>query len=72
MAIRKKKTTRELYSMFSGAHTGMSIEDFVCSTFTLTEESYGIATTMFGVCKKKRRAHSFEISAETVTPNILN
>lgn len=66
----RKKTTSELYSMFSGGNKGMPLEELVCQSFTLGEETYGFGTDLFAVCGRKIRPHSFRIDANRVSADV--
>ena len=60
--VEHRKTTSELYSMFCGKNKQQSVDDRVCKEFSIAEETYGLATTMFGLCSKKKIAMSFVLT----------
>ena len=42
----------------------------LCSQFSVAEESYGIATSVFGVCAKKQNSHVFQVDAPLISKNM--
>ena len=58
-------TTAELYKKFCGG-CRLSIEDRVVSNFSVAEETYGFATSLYGLCGKKKRSHVFRIDADKI------
>lgn len=68
--LEHQKTTQELYSMFCGKSKERSIEDPIVSPFAIREETYGFATSLFGVCGKKTRPHVFQVDADKIIAHI--
>ena len=68
--LDKTKTTTELYSMFCGSRKNVSIEDCICKQFSVQEETYGLATSIYGVCGRKKDSHVFRINADKISGNI--
>jgi len=64
--LRKKKTTEQLYFAFCGRSLE-TIEDKICSEFSISEKSYGIATSLYGKCSHKRNAHVFTINCPQIS-----
>ena len=64
--LGRKKTTEELYAMFSGG-IKESTEERICSYFVIEEETYGLATCIHGRCSKERKPHSFEIAPKMIS-----
>ena len=62
--VEHRKTTSELYSMFCGKNKQQSVEDRVCKEFSIAEETYGLAATLFGLCSKKKNCHVFRVDAD--------
>ena len=62
----KKMTTSELFSRFSGKFNQTSTEDIICKSFHVSEETYGIATSIFGTCRRKKDPHHFRIEANRI------
>ena len=67
--LEKKKCTQELYQMFCGGQEN-SIEEAICKSFTIAEETFGVATSLIGVCRRSKRSHTFRIDAERISENI--
>ena len=64
--LEHAKTTEELYQIFCGKNNDMSIEDSICKSFAVSEETYGFATSLFGICERKIRSHTFRVDADEV------
>ena len=64
--LDKKKTTSELFSRFSGKFNQSSTEDIICKSFHVSEETYGIATSIFGTCRRKKDPHHFRNEANRI------
>ena len=64
--LSQRKTTRDLYSLFCGMKNEQSAEEMICKEFSVSEETYGFATSIFGLCSKKKNSHVFRIDAEKV------
>ena len=62
----RRKSTRELYSLFYGLRNNKTAEDIICKEFSVAEQTYGFATTFFGLCAKKSRSHIFRVDAEKI------
>ena len=52
--------------MFCGANKNNSMEDRVCKSWSVAEETYGFATTVYGVCAKKHRSHVYRVEADLI------
>ena len=58
--------------MFSGGQRGSPLEERICTSFLIGEETYGFGTDIFGICQRHRNPHSFRISAEKVSRDFQN
>ena len=67
--IEHQKSTSELYAMYCGGMQS-SIESQITCDFVLSEKTYGIATTIYGVCERARKPHKFELLPEKVNKEI--
>ena len=65
--MSQQKTTRELYSIFCGYRSNQSMEDAVCKDFSVSKETYRLATSIFGLCSKKKNSHVFRIDADKIS-----
>ena len=64
------KSTRKLHTMFSGRHNDVSMEDIIYKEFSVTEETYGIATSLYGICAKKSQSHVFRVDVDKIAADI--
>ena len=64
--LDKKLTASELFSRFSGKFNQFSTDDIICKSFHVAEETYGIATSIFGSCMRKKHPHHFRIEANQI------
>ena len=46
------------------------MEDEVCKEFSLGEENFGMATSIFGVCTRKKKPHIFHVDADFVGADV--
>ena len=67
--LEKHKTTSELFEMFNGGQV-TTVEDRICSSIVVSEETYGIATALYGTCKRERKPHSFHVEPRMVSSSI--
>ena len=56
--------------MFCGRNNSQSAEENICSEFSMGEETYGIATSVFGVCARRQNAHVFRVNSPLIAGNI--
>ena len=42
------------------------MENLVCKSWSVAEETYGFATTVYGVCAKNHRSHVFRVEADLI------
>ena len=61
--LEQHKTTSELHQMFAGGRKEATTESRICCDVHVYEETWGIATLLYGRCKRERRPHSFSIEA---------
>ena len=68
---RQKKVT-ELYQIFLGKQSSEygGLESHLCCDFRVGEETYGVATSIFGFCARPRKPHVFCIEANKIGPDI--
>ena len=67
-SIRPKKKVRkeeDLFSIFVGTNREL-IEDRIISSFSVAEDTYGFATSLYGIYGKKHRSHVFCVDADKV------
>ena len=64
--LENRKTTQELYQIFCGTNNNNSMEDRVCKSWSVAKETYGFATTVYGVCAKKHRSHVYRVEADLI------
>lgn len=69
---RGEKQQRSCIKCFCGKHSGVNVEDPICKEFSLSEEMYGFATSIFDICIQKIDAHAFHINVEKILGNICN
>ena len=60
--LEHMRTTSELYQMFNGGRKG-SVEDNISCEMHVAEETWGVATTLYGRCKRKNKPHHFTVNA---------
>ena len=44
-----------------------SAEDIICKEFSVAEETYGMATSLYGICSKKQNSHYFRIASPKIS-----
>mmetsp|Transcript_17782 Transcript_17782/g.25118 ORF Transcript_17782/g.25118 Transcript_17782/m.25118 type:complete len:81 (+) Transcript_17782:171-413(+) len=67
--VGHQKTIKELYQMYSQKQQ-KSAKSIICKCFRISEETYGVATSLNGVCSRKRKPHVSWISADKVAKSI--
>lgn len=50
--VEEKKTLKELYKVFCGKNVVTLVENTMCTSLSVAEETYGFTTTIYGVCGK--------------------
>ena len=65
--VAHTKTTGELYQIFCGKENMMDAEARICCDFHVSEETWGIATSLYGQCRRSRKPHSFSIEASELS-----
>ena len=65
-----RKSTEQLYGMFWGSRRDTLAEDVICKGFLVAEETYGFATTLYGVCAKRHHSHVFRVDAEKIGADV--
>ena len=61
-----KKSAAELYAVFCGEGKGKA-DYYMCSPFTIFEETYLFTTSLYSVCSRKRNCRVFILEADTIT-----
>ena len=44
-------------------------EERICTDYVISEETFGIATSLSGICKRKNNPHVFWLSADVISKN---
>ena len=70
--LGKQKKVAELYQIFLGSQASKygSLENQLCNNFRVGEETYGVATSLFGFCSRARKPHIFRIEADKISAEI--
>ena len=55
--------------MYNGSNSGGGPEKSI-SRYHIKEETFGIATSLFGVCSRERKPHKFSIMADEISSKI--
>ena len=65
----QRGNTRDFYLMFCGGRVKTMSEDLV-SDFVVAKETYGVATALYGTCKRHRKPHTFQLVPKLVKKEI--
>ena len=65
--LEQMRPTSELYQMFTGGRQEKTIEDQICCNFHVSEETWGVATALYGRCKRERKPHCFSVDAVQIS-----
>ena len=69
--LNHQKTTEDLFSIFVRTKKEL-IEDRILSLFSVVEETYVFATSLYGICGKKIRSHVLRVDADKVGVEMQN